>query len=802
MPVRLTLRLLTFSGVVDLAGTLLGVGDEAERAWQQAAERGALAVLLRGDRDYAAELDALDAESMDLLQRRQGGTVFLRFQGQGTVRRRLMKISVPGAQPVTPTTPTTPTAPTTPTQPAGGALDLTEGRAGAAPLWLLADGSFSLDSSANHETAARGQALINAARWISTRRKTTFECLFAPSAFHPDLPVRPERLSASQAEGTLAQVRSALAEAAVGGDLAHTDALAAAQIRSAGATVLSHIVATALRDPSFRAVADKAAAALLGLVQAERDDATARPALRAHVIGLLQMRAPALNSRDRDSARALVQGLVRAAPPYAQLTGGLNFAMASADEFHQGECGILTGKYRFKEISAPPDAPRPPRMWQSYKVFEAPFQTSSGRPIRVYARSASPLDENYEMGQEFFHGLLINRHAQLGSFDMRAATIRVDQRGYKVLMNSQCAGLTTRFAIGRMFPDADIYSSWDSTYFRNDPAGHEVIASEGMDCFIALLQGIAHQESHAEIERRMRAAQWHHPQASAVADFSQFVGPSNPLVVARYSDVNQDGRADFYDGFLDFDLAAIAEDLRTGMTPRDPGVSASQISGEAANGLGWAAGSMNRVTQYSDLWSGMPGESEDLYAFQAGGFYSHREPPGDVSASSTDARQLGRLPAVVRYQRGERAGELSAEVMFHSWLSQAPKELKRLLVAADAMDRALGAGVLASDGGLGTPQGRRGAILLTLAGLLEFPADQNQIDAMWSAALGALGFPEISRSTVRACITDEDHDASNYYGSRRGLAQLLESLQRGDALVWAKMSGVDPAVGRAAEIRL
>jgi transcription elongation factor Elf1 len=46
--------------------------------------------------------------------------------------------------------------------------------------------------------------------------------------------------------------------------------------------------------------------------------------------------------------------------------------------------------------------------------------------------------------------------------------VEVRQVGYKLMMNSQCAGLTTRFAIAKIFPDADIYSSWDSTYFRTD----------------------------------------------------------------------------------------------------------------------------------------------------------------------------------------------------------------------------------------------------------------------------------------------------------------------------------------------
>jgi len=42
---------------------------------------------------------------------------------------------------------------------------------------------------------------------------------------------------------------------------------------------------------------------------------------------------------------------------------------------------------------------------------------------------------------------LSNRHAQLGTFDLQATSVELSQVGYKLLMNTQCTGLTTRFAI-------------------------------------------------------------------------------------------------------------------------------------------------------------------------------------------------------------------------------------------------------------------------------------------------------------------------------------------------------------------
>ncbi|HND13002.1 MAG TPA: hypothetical protein PLY80_21325, partial [Pseudomonadota bacterium] len=146
--------------------------------------------------------------------------------------------------------------------------------------------------------------------------------------------------------------------------------------------------------------------------------------------------------------------------------------------------------------------------------------------------------------------------------------------------------------------------------------------------------------------------------------------------------------------------------------------------------------------------------------------------------------------------------------MFHSHLSHAAPELKRLLCAAEAMRRGLDLGMLPPEGPLATQLAQRGALLLLLAGLLEFPADQNFIDGLWSMALKLLNLPSISRSLVRGCITDADHNASNYYGSRRGLLQLLGdettdgALKKSDPLAYERLRSDDPSIGRAIPLKL
>jgi hypothetical protein len=764
---------------------LVATGAAAKQSFEAAAAGPGVHLLLAGEQDYHARL-TIDGPAPAALIAAARKPVTVKFAGRTTsVRRTLAGLSGHG--------------PKDSHQPA---LDLTAGIFGAAPLWLLPDGTLAAaaDGPAPRDEDAL-PVVVAAARWVSTRRTTSFECLFPPSPFHPELPVRSEHLTADQAEALVDQLEAILAAATPVSDL---DAVDAAQIRSAAATVLSHVIATVLKDASFRAVADRAAARLLRLVDDE-DAPGGRPDLRAHAINLLSMRGPALAKTDQTRVQALLRGLRRAAPPYAEIKGTWRFTLNAGGEFLAGQIKIFETKFDFKKIDVPADAPASPNPWGGgYTVLQAPFKGPAGQDILVFARTASPRDENHEMSLPYFTGLLISRHANLGAFDMKAALAPVQQDGYKLMFNCQCAGLTTRFAISRMFPDADIYSSWDSTYFTTGPDG-ETVSSEGIDCFMAVLHGMAAGEDFAAIDKRLRKAQWRHEQ-SRVPEFVQFIGPAHPAVVAKYEDINRDGKADFYDGFLDLRIVEIAEAVHDSATPKPPGVAASQIGGAAASGLNWAAGSLNRATQYSELWDSLPGQSEGFYIFRAGGFYSPEDPPRDVSVGEGPAIDLGLAPAVVRYTKD--GNSLSAEVLCHAWLSHSAQELKRLLVAAEAYWRAIDLGHLETKAPLDTPGGQRAGLLLLLAGLLEFPADPNLLDGLWESALDMLQLPRLSRSLVRRCIDDTDHDNGNYYGSTRGIAALLGTPKKPGAVKAASEVAHEelvngPAhVGRARPLRL
>ncbi len=771
----------------EFTGEVLASADEAEASFHRA-ERGAGShLLLGGDRPYHVMLSADPSQAdgkkiVDAI----GTRVLLKFGAGRALRRRLQAVGGTGLRP-------TPAA-----------VNLTSTFYKAVSLYLRADGTISRSSDGPAPSGLDAlDAIVAAARWVSSRRTTTFTCLFPPSPFHPDEDESDERLSLEQAAGLHAQLAAIATFVAASSEIAAQHPIDAAQLRSAVITVLSHIVATARDDAAFTPMSHTAAQTILDLIDGETG-AHARPELRAHAIHLMSMRAPHVSEVQQQRVRELLAGLRRNAPPYEQLKGRpWRFAVCSAYDFHEGEYEVLRDKYDFSEIEVPEGTPKPSAFYsRGYRALQAPFQTPDGHPIEVLMRVSSPQKENWEMSQDFYIGLAISRHANLGAGDMQAASLDVQQSGYKLMLNAQCAGLTTRFAIARMFPQADIYSSWDSTYFRTN-SSEKIVSSEGMDCFHAVLQGMAAGETFVEIDERIKKAQWYHRQ-SQIEGFVQFVGPANPHVIARYEDVNHDGKADYYDGFLDLKLVEIHEKVRGGSEPRAPGVAASQISGAAARGLGWAAGSMNRVTQYSELWDELPGESERFYAFTGAGFFSPSQPPADVRTGEGPVVELGRLPAVVRYLDDPSVpGGIKAEVLFNAYLSHTPQELKRLLIAAEAYWRALDLGLLGAEAPLDTPLGRRAGLLITLAGLLEYPADQNQLGTLWEQALAMLNFPPISRTLVRKCNTDEDHHQGNYYGSRRGIRQLIGEdgnpgdLQTRDPRAFELLSSDDATIGRA-----
>ena len=294
----LVIRLRTGKSKVDLPATLLASGAGAAARFDETRGHSGIRLLVGGEPAYLAQLvDPAPAGAQALVEGAKGRLVEVVFAGRSALRRKLYAVDVKVVA----------------AAPAAAAVDLTSGRAGAAPLFLLADGSFSQTAAG---AGPRGMdalpALVTAARWITTRRTSTFERLFPPDPFRPELAPRTDRLTVGQGKGLLDQLDSALAAAAVGGDAARRDPESSAQLRSAALTALSHLAATVLADTSFRALADAAIARIFALIEGREGRRLAPGAARARhpAAAAARPRAPGRRSHARHRAprHAAAQG--------------------------------------------------------------------------------------------------------------------------------------------------------------------------------------------------------------------------------------------------------------------------------------------------------------------------------------------------------------------------------------------------------------------------------------------------------------------------------------------------------------
>ncbi|MFY0542256.1 helix-turn-helix domain-containing protein [Nannocystis pusilla] len=169
------------------AAVLVKSGSTATRSFERARSGPGVQIHLTGERDYHVALVAEpSAADKALLRSSVGHKILLDFPGRRAVRQRLACLSGQGLQDRP--------------EPQAAALDLTAGIHGAAPLFLLPSGELAGDAAgpAPKDMSAL-PVFVAAARWISARRTSSFECLFPPSAFFPDEPLRTERLTPAQA---------------------------------------------------------------------------------------------------------------------------------------------------------------------------------------------------------------------------------------------------------------------------------------------------------------------------------------------------------------------------------------------------------------------------------------------------------------------------------------------------------------------------------------------------------------------------------------------------------------------------
>jgi hypothetical protein len=220
-PVVLRFPAPSDGSLISVPATLHAVGEDARSQLTLQQSKPGLHLLLSGDRDYYVCVPSpLAKVTTTQLKAQVGRAVAVVFAGRPEVRRRLSQaIETLAQEKVSSANRYAADEQSVDAGQQSAALNLMSGIYGAQPLYLLPDGKLSLNPAEPTPTSIDlCDVFVATARWISSRRRSTFECLFPPSAFHPDLPTRSERMTAQQGAVLLTQVRDGLLAASVGGE--------------------------------------------------------------------------------------------------------------------------------------------------------------------------------------------------------------------------------------------------------------------------------------------------------------------------------------------------------------------------------------------------------------------------------------------------------------------------------------------------------------------------------------------------------------------------------------------------------
>ncbi|MCA9538974.1 MAG: hypothetical protein KC620_08795, partial [Myxococcales bacterium] len=449
------------------------------------------------------------------------------------------------------------------------ALTLGEGTRFA--VHVGADGRLSPSAEAPpadlHET---GDALYRAGRLIDDLADG--ETLFGP-------------LDETQRAGLRAQLEEAVAQsrtAPLG-----LDERQCLQLRSSAGTCLLHLAETPPGD-------DAAAASVASLIEAELN-----PMLREGLAAEFNRAASHLSAEMAARAAALFAEVAPLSPPYAAWFGDGPVELRVAWFPGRGSEGFYRGAVELlRKAGFAPDGEEreggPADYVRTYEGAEGPM------PVRITVKEYA-YDLFKPMADKSVHIVGYDGHSDIGRNIRHALENAPDASGPKLIFYGLCAGKDALFRVRARYPESQVLTSFNSTYFRTEPGPDGVrrmVESENFNVLMEVLAGIAGRKDWAAIREGIvqRAIPRYWKAHHALPGGMNYVTPIDTGLRRNVLDSDRDGQADALDKLVDFNVFAIRDDTAHEFTPIDPGRPAEAIDG---TDIHVAANSLNTAVLYN-----------------------------------------------------------------------------------------------------------------------------------------------------------------------------------------------------------
>jgi hypothetical protein len=532
-------------------------------------------------------------------------------------------------------------------------------------------------------------------------------------------------------ELTFANLVSALDQVPAGGTPpAGLDEKQATQLRSSGATVLLELVTSLGNEGAEASLKGRAFERYAALAGAETN-----PVLRESMVYNLSLQKDALAPAQRVEADRLLQTIAPLAPPYekwfADGNKAVNVDLAVGHGFRGHKELLEHNGFRLQPGSA--------------DTYTKTMKDRRGEETTFNIRLRELRRDMFENLDETkgSHIVVYDGHSDWGR-NVRSSLEASRAQGTgdgKVALVGLCAGKGELNMIRDRFPDAQVVTTYNSSYFGPDEANMKW--SENFSALMTTLRGVAERKGWQQIAADVRNEvvrpnrYWH-------AVDNNYVFPTDTLVRKRVLDSDHDGQADVFDKFVDFNTHDVPGDTRNDFTAHEPARPARSIVGTVPH---LAVQTINRLSLYSEVLEPLNNTGRVV-----GDGYYQPEPDDRRIVRFEPFQEQGKT--MFRMQVSAKHAHMSEEALracavyeFNRFLSTQPGWR---LGAGDTKLQGL---VLASHS-LSTDSGYRDS-------------------TVWSEFLRAYNFPSVERSDVERA---KDIDHHHYSGSRKSLAELRKTL--------------------------
>ena len=471
-------------------------------------------------------------------------------------------------------------AATPPPPPSGDAIDLGK-TAAERPVFLSRSGFFVEDKAIDRpaSNADLGSGLFRMAELVDDKRSN---------------PLASATLPLATRQLVLRNLSDALAKVPAGGaqppDLNEGQAL---QLRSSALTTLLALCESAGNSGGELMLKQAAFDAYTGALLAETN-----PALRDSLIFNLHAITPRLPAAMKTISDQLTNEIAPLAPPYDDWfkngNNTLNVFWASGqgtENFYAGTCELLKQKGFASEGTERSDGPN---------VYAKTFTNRNGQEVKVRITTHLNRDDIFaKMNDPSFQIVGYDGHSDIGRAIPASLRRAPASDGKKLIFYGLCAGKDNLHRVRDKYPDAQVITSFTSSYFNTEdlPDGSKRLSrSENFNTLMELVNGAVERLPWTTINSNIRDNAILFPWSHVMPGGTNYVSPIHTMIRRRVLDSDHDGQADALDKLCNFDTFKVAEDTRREFTPIEAGRPADTLDGSRVH---LAAMALNTATGYN-----------------------------------------------------------------------------------------------------------------------------------------------------------------------------------------------------------